>query len=118
MVDIKTVTKEELSFKIPFTLKALRNDNVHAFVVYFDIWFSQCHKPIHFSTGPHAKYTHWKQTVFYLNDALMVSPGDQMKGALSCKPNNINPRDLDIVINYDFQGKLNSVDNRQEYFLR
>lgn len=58
--------KSDLAFECPFTLTARRNDYVHALVAYFDIEFSHCHKPVRFSTGPHAKYTHWKQTVFYL----------------------------------------------------
>jgi len=118
VVDLNTVTKEQLSFKVPFSLTATRNDHCHAFVVYFDMWFTPCHKPIHFSTGPHAKYTHWKQTVFYLNEVLMLSPGDVVTGTLSAKPNSKNPRDMDIVITYEFKGKFNEVNVRQEFFLR
>ncbi len=29
--------------------------DIHAFLGWFDIAFSCCHKPIQFSTGPHAK---------------------------------------------------------------
>lgn len=78
--DLATVTKEELSFKAPFTLKATRDDSqcilsagatqktelstvdvdIHAFLAWFDISFSACHKPVKFSTGPHSQYTHWK----------------------------------------------------------
>lgn len=29
--------------------------DVHAFLGWFDINFSCCHKPVKFSTGPHAK---------------------------------------------------------------
>jgi protein arginine N-methyltransferase 1 len=72
-IDIRTVTKEDLAFKVPFSLKATRNDYVHAFLGWFDIQFSACHKPIQFSTGPQAKYTHWKQTVFYTPETLTVS---------------------------------------------
>jgi protein arginine N-methyltransferase 1 len=68
--------------------------------------------------GPHAKYTHWKQTVFYLNEVLMLSPGDVVTGTLSAKPNSKNPRDMDIVITYEFKGKFNDVSVRQEFFLR
>jgi hypothetical protein len=46
---------------------------VHALVGYFDVAFKACHKPIHFSTSPTARSTHWKQTVFYLHDTLTVS---------------------------------------------
>jgi hypothetical protein len=54
-----------------------RNDYVHALVGYFDTRFQGLHKPVSFSTGPKARTTHWKQTVFYLEDTLTVSQGDK-----------------------------------------
>jgi len=98
--DLATVTKEELSFKAPFTLKATRDDNIHAFLAWFDVSFSACHKPVKFSTGPHSQYTHWKQTVFYTIDPIAVFSGDLIQGTLTCSPNARNNRDLDIVIEY------------------
>lgn len=80
-----------------------RTDYIHALIAWFDIEFSACHKPVRFSTGPHTKYTHWKQTVFYLKDVLTVEAGESVKGVLSCKPNNDNRRDLDIVIDYEME---------------
>jgi len=61
VIDLNTVKIEDLTFEVDFMIKAVRNDYIHAFITYFDIQFKACHKPIHFSTGPHAKYTHWKQ---------------------------------------------------------
>jgi protein arginine N-methyltransferase 1 len=89
---------------VPFELKATRNDYVHAFLGWFDIAFSKCHKPIQFSTGPHAKYTHWKQTVFYTPETITVSENETIKGTLSCAPNSRNNRDLDIVIDWEVEG--------------
>ncbi len=34
--------------------------DAHAFLAWFDISFEATHKKVRFSTGPHAKYTHWK----------------------------------------------------------
>jgi protein arginine N-methyltransferase 1 len=62
-IDIMTVKKEDLTFQVPFQLTATRDDFVHALVAWFDISFSFCHKPIQFSTGPHARYTHWCDSV-------------------------------------------------------
>ncbi|RSH94015.1 hypothetical protein EHS25_006668 [Saitozyma podzolica] len=103
-IDIRTVQKEDLAFKVPFELKATRNDYVHAFLGWFDISFSCCHKPVNFSTGPQAKYTHWKQTVFYTPETLTVSEGETIRGMLSCAPNSRNNRDLDIVLDYEVVG--------------
>jgi len=112
--DLLTVTKEQLKFVANFKLTATRNDYVHAFLGWFDCAFRACHKPVSFSTGPHAKYTHWKQTVFYLNDMITLNQNDNIEGTISVAPNGKNPRDLDIVIDYKADGE-NNHDERREY---
>ena len=57
----------------PLQLTAGRNDYVHALVAYFDVTFGSCHKPLVLPTGPADAPTHWKQTVFYLEDEIIVS---------------------------------------------
>ncbi|KAK3826135.1 MAG: S-adenosyl-L-methionine-dependent methyltransferase, partial [Benniella sp.] len=114
-IDILTVQKEDLNFKVPFTLTANRNDYIHAFISWFDISFDACHKPVKFSTGPHSQYTHWKQTVFYTKDALTIRRDETITGELTCSPNARNPRDLDIVISFDFQGQQMSLEEKNEY---
>ncbi|KAF2281546.1 arginine n-methyltransferas-like protein [Westerdykella ornata] len=108
--DLYTVTPADLAFNVPYELQARRSDFVHALISWFDIEFSACHKPVRFSTGPHTKYTHWKQTVFYLKDVLTVEEGETITGMLENKPSEKNHRDLDIAISYT----LNTEDmNRQ-----
>ena len=101
-IDIMTVTKAELAFEVPFSLRMNRSDHVHALLGYFTIDFASegMTKPIRFGTGPFDRYTHWKQTVFYLPKDLQVSQGDMVSGVLRCVPNGKNPRDLDISIQY------------------
>ena len=69
-IDIQTLKKEEIPFEAPFHLQIRRNDYVQALVTFFNIEFTHCHKRVGFSTAPEAPYTHWKQTVFYLEDYL------------------------------------------------
>ncbi|RFU27433.1 hypothetical protein B7463_g8901, partial [Scytalidium lignicola] len=102
-LDLYTCTTKDLTFSLPFTLDCRRDDFIHALIAWFDIDFTACHKPIRFSTGPHTKYTHWKQTVFYLRDVLTVQQGEQIRGVLSNKPNDKNKRDLDVTIQYQLQ---------------
>ncbi|GAD94691.1 HNRNP arginine N-methyltransferase [Paecilomyces variotii No. 5] len=102
-LDLYTVTPADLAFKVPFQLTARRNDFIHAVIAWFDIDFTACHKPISFSTGPHAKYTHWKQTVFYIRDVLTVEENEVITGYLENKPNEKNKRDLDIKIGYKLE---------------
>lgn len=101
--DLNTVTTADLAFRVPYSLTAKRSDFIHALIAWFDIEFSACHKPICFSTGPHAKYTHWKQTVFYLRDVLTIEEEESVSGYLENKPNDKNKRDLDINLSYRFE---------------
>ena len=117
-VDIATCTVADLAFKQRFVLTASRNDYVHGFVGYFDIGFTQGHTVIGFSTSPMSRYTHWKQTVFYLNHELAVAAGEQINVVLECGPNQKNPRDLDIQIGYEWSGATGQVKAAQEYRLR
>lgn len=117
-IDCSTVTVEELSFVVPFKLTAIRNDYSHALVAYFDIQFSHCLKPVSFVTGPHVKPTHWKQTVLYLDRALPMEQGEILEGVLACRPNQKNPRDLDIAVEYKFKGRHSEAKSLLRYRLR
>eukprot|EP01135_Chromosphaera_perkinsii_P003509 Nk52_evm9s246 gene=Nk52_evmTU9s246 len=117
-VDILQVTKDELSFNVPFEVKSERDDYVHAFVTFFDISFTQTHKDVYFSTSPHDHYTHWKQTVFYLSEVLMIKKGETIQGTFSCVPNEKNHRDLDISITFEFNGQVMKAQGQYEYKMR
>lgn len=117
-IDLKTMKVEDLSFSSPFNLVIKRNDYVHAFVAYFNIEFSACHKPICFSTSPDSPYTHWKQTVFYFKDYLTVKKGEEIFGVFKCVPNNRNTRDLDFEIEFEFNGEHCQVQNKHKYRMR
>ncbi|RMJ24755.1 arginine n-methyltransferase [Aspergillus sp. HF37] len=102
VIDLYTVKSADLTFRSPFSLPVKRNDFIHALIAWFDIDFTACHKPISFSTGPHARYTHWKQTVFYLHDVLTTEEEEEVSGFIESRPNDKNKRDLDISISYKF----------------
>ncbi|KAI0017241.1 S-adenosyl-L-methionine-dependent methyltransferase [Xylariomycetidae sp. FL0641] len=102
-LDLYTCTTADLAFSVPFKMTCRRDDFIHALVAWFDIDFTACHKPIRFSTGPHTKYTHWKQTVFYLREVLTVQQGEEVVCNLDVRPNDKNRRDLDIKIDYKFE---------------
>ncbi|KAL8812225.1 MAG: hypothetical protein Q9223_001549 [Gallowayella weberi] len=116
-IDLYTIKAADLAFREPFTLDCRRNDFIHALIAWFDIEFTACHKPIRFSTGPHTKYTHWKQTVFYLREVLTVEENEQVQGVLQSKPNAKKKRDLDIEITYklDTDDSIRAAEGRCEY---
>lgn len=111
-LDILTCTTDDLAFTSPFALEAQRNDYIHGLVVYFECAFTQVHKPIGFTTAPFAKYTHWKQTVFYFHDPITVCKNEVLSGEISCKPNLRNKRDLDIGVSIVFQGEHSTLDEQ------
>jgi len=117
-IDIQTVKKEDIPFSSPFHLSFKRNDYLHALVTYFTVEFSHCHKRIGFSTSPEHQYTHWKQTVFYLEDYLTSKKGEEVTGTFTMKPNQRNVRDLDFEISVNFEGELCSVSETNAYRMR
>ncbi|XP_046863440.1 protein arginine N-methyltransferase 1-like [Xenia sp. Carnegie-2017] len=137
-INIETVQKEDLEFDVSYQLFSQRDDYIQALVSYFTIEFTHCHKRTGFSTGPEARYTHWKQTVFYLNDYLTVKHSEKIEGTFALKQNsrnNVNDfillspnlctctilnclRDLDFKISIAFDGELSSVKEETQYKMR
>ncbi|XP_017057544.1 protein arginine N-methyltransferase 1-B [Drosophila ficusphila] len=117
-VDLYTVQKEDLNFSSKFSLSIKRNDFVQALVTYFNIEFTKCHKRLGFSTSPDSTYTHWKQTVFYLDDHMTAKKNEEITGTFQMKPNERNNRDLDFVININFKGELSEIQETNTYRMR
>jgi len=117
-IDIQTVKKEEIPFTSNFSLFFKRNDYLHALVSFFTVEFSHCHKRIGFSTSPDHQYTHWKQTVFYMDDYITSKKGEEVTGVFTMKPNDRNVRDLDFEISINFEGELCTVKESNKYKMR
>ena len=117
-IDLATVTPGDLDFSAKFCLSAARNDYVHALVAYFDCTFSACHKPVSLSTSPRAPYTHWKQTVLYLDEVLVINAGETLEGEIRVHRNEKNHRDVDIHLSVALDGEHGSYELTQDYRLR
>ncbi|KAL1114998.1 hypothetical protein AAG570_007821 [Ranatra chinensis] len=117
-VDLYTVAKEDLNFTTEFNLQVRRNDYVQALVTYFAIEFSKCHKRVWFTTSPESLYTHWKQTVFYLDSYITAKKNEIISGKFTLKPNTRNNRDLDFTISVDFSGELCELHEDHMYRMR
>uniref|UniRef100_A0A4W6BXV6 type I protein arginine methyltransferase n=1 Tax=Lates calcarifer TaxID=8187 RepID=A0A4W6BXV6_LATCA len=111
VVDPKQVVTNSCLIKVRMT-------TFHALVTYFNIEFTKCHKKTGFSTAPDAPYTHWKQTVFYLEDYLTVRRGEEITGSIAMKPNEKNIRDLDFTFELDFKGQLCEAAISHDYKMR
>ncbi|TYI49189.1 hypothetical protein E1A91_D12G018100v1 [Gossypium mustelinum] len=117
-MDISNMVLGDASFTAPFKLIAERDDYIHAFVAYFDVSFTKCHKLMGFSTGPRSRATHWKQTVLYLEDVLTICEGETIIGSMTVAPNKKNPRDVDIMVKYSLSGRRCVVSRVQFYKMR
>uniref|UniRef100_A0A161MQ15 type I protein arginine methyltransferase n=1 Tax=Triatoma infestans TaxID=30076 RepID=A0A161MQ15_TRIIF len=117
-VDLYSVTKEDLNFSSDFTLQVCRDDYVQALVTYFTIEFTKCHKRVWLTTSPEAAYTHWKQTVFYLESYLTAKRGEIINGTFTLRPNPRNSRDLDFTIALRFDGQFTTLNELNTYRMR
>lgn len=115
-LNIRTCTKEDLTFQADFVLKSTRQDFCHALCAFFDVYFTQIHKPILLSTSPLTQYTHWKQTVFYLNGPITMCQGESLPCSITCKPNDRNARDLDIIVSHEFKGACMEYDKKDQLY--
>uniref|UniRef100_A0AAR2JCV0 type I protein arginine methyltransferase n=1 Tax=Pygocentrus nattereri TaxID=42514 RepID=A0AAR2JCV0_PYGNA len=93
-LDCNAVTTSELEFTADFTLKMT----------------ASTHCTVMFSTSPHCTKTHWKQTVFLLENPIPVQSGDELPGRITVRKNRKDPRALLVT--------LNLADWRQTYSLQ
>ncbi|XP_034948793.1 protein arginine N-methyltransferase 1 [Chelonus insularis] len=95
--DLYTVNSDCINFTAPFEFTIKRTGSLTSIVGYFDVFFD-LENPIHFSTGPHAQPTHWKQTVFSLSEPISITEGEIINGKLVCQRHPKNNRALIITI--------------------
>lgn len=117
-IDLSTCRREDLDFISPYTLQVQRRDFLHALVVWFDVTFSASEPAVVLSTAPGKEVTHWKQTVLYLEDAIVANKGDVLQGVIAVRKTEQNPRDLDVKVSFDFRGTVPYPAKVQYYRLR
>ncbi|KAL6043663.1 hypothetical protein STEG23_016092 [Scotinomys teguina] len=74
----------------------------------------RCYKRTDFSTSPESPYTHWKQTVFYTEDYLMVKTGEEISGIIGMRPNTMI---LDFIMDLDLKGQLCELSCSTNYWM-
>ncbi|KAL8169655.1 UNVERIFIED_CONTAM: Protein arginine N-methyltransferase 1 [Gekko kuhli] len=67
---------------------------------------SVCSLPHPERRSTESPYTHWKQTVFYMEDYLMVKTGEEIFGTIGMRSNAKKSQDLDFTIDLNFKGQL------------
>ena len=99
-IDLQTCSVKDLDFSNKFSLVANRTDYIHAFVGWFEVYFSHGSQTIKLSTSMELKNTHWKQSVFYIDDEIPIRKGEMIEGSILAKKDKLNPRELNIKLSY------------------
>ena len=84
-VNLVTMKQDDVNFSSQYKLNMDYTDKVHALVTWFDCTFSDLTRPVVLTTSPLKKYTHWKQSVFYLEKPLDVRKGDTLYGSIATR---------------------------------
>jgi len=98
--DLVKMKKEDVNFSATWILDIKKNSMASALVTWFDCIFENVKRPITLSTSPFAPYTHWKNTIFYIDKAIPVKEGDKLRGSIAVRQSKQNHRELDVKISY------------------
>ena len=113
-LDLVRMKKEDVEFSNFYSVEMLYNDYVHALVFWFDTDFGDLLNPVTLTTSPMKKYTHWKQSVLYLEKPLKVHMGDVLYGSIAVRQDRTNFRELNIKMSFHMQPNLKRKDYGKE----
>lgn len=102
-LDLVRMQPGEVNFSNFYSLKMNYTDKVHAMVAWFDTTFGDLKRPVVLTTSPMKKYTHWKQSVFYLEKPLDVRKGETLYGSIATRQDTTNFRELNIKISFHIE---------------
>ncbi|XP_063145644.1 protein arginine N-methyltransferase 3 [Candoia aspera] len=98
-IDCHFVSVPELEFSSDFVLTVTKTSVCTAIAGYFDVHFEKnCNKQILLSTSPCCTKTHWKQTMFFLENPISVEEGEALKGKITIHRNRKDPRALIVTL--------------------
>jgi protein arginine N-methyltransferase 1 len=98
----------DVEFSNYYSLRLNYNETVHAVVVWFDTGFEKLQNPEILSTSPMRQYTHWKQSVLYLDRPIVGKKGDLLYGTVANRKDRKNFRELNIKVSYHLESKEGS----------
>ncbi|XP_065186608.1 uncharacterized protein LOC135817361 [Sycon ciliatum] len=121
-LDAHVVNVKDLEFESSFRLECTRDTTLTALCSYFDTHFASSpeQKEVMFSCSPATPTTHWKQTVFVLNETLPVKKGYIIEGDISVKKQKQHQRALHVELKIRVQSSENTEVCRrvQEYVVQ
>ena len=107
-IDLYKVKKEELDFMSGYQIEFTEDTTFNGLVAWFNVEFNKVNKKVVLPTGPYDERTHWKQTVFYIEDDVEVDKGDKLWGNIAVIKDKKNFRFINVKISYHFD-KYNKV---------
>ncbi|XP_064488949.1 protein arginine N-methyltransferase 1-like isoform X2 [Ornithodoros turicata] len=97
-LDLNTCNPADCNFSAEFDLEITgAATEITALAGYFDCHFS-LPSPVILSTSPHAKPTHWQQTVFLFEKPIAVTAGALIHGSIDCRRDPRRRRELSVTI--------------------
>ncbi|XP_022223735.2 protein arginine N-methyltransferase 1-B-like [Drosophila obscura] len=112
-MDVRTISSEQLSFTVPFKLHSQRREIIDLFVVHFDFGFPGGTAEEVVSTSPCAPSTHWRQTVFHIDQHLPIEPGDRFAGTFGVSR---GANHLDFDIDWSYRSRLVKIKSHKQIF--
>lgn len=104
-LDLVHMQKGDVNFATKYELKANANSKISAIIGWFDCHFENLKRKVVLSTSPFKPYTHWKNTIFYLDKPQIVAAGDTLSGSVAVRQSKENFRELDVKYSFNFHTK-------------
>ena len=101
-IDLYKIKKEELDFMSGYQIIFNEDECFNGLVAWFNVTFNRIKNRITLSTAPEDEPTHWKQTVFYIEDDVYVKKGEKLWGNIAVIKDKKNFRFINVKISYHF----------------
>ncbi|KAH8355905.1 hypothetical protein KR200_001657 [Drosophila serrata] len=114
---LDTARNEPVAFRSNFLLTVRRPGIINLLVLYFDVGFPQGDSPVSLKlcTSPHSPWTHWEQTLLYLDEPLFVKANDRVRGVLGVTPDGQDRRCMTFELNISFRSARTRVESFKSF---
>ncbi|XP_061548761.1 protein arginine N-methyltransferase 2 isoform X2 [Phycodurus eques] len=105
MYTLQVADLEEMQGEFKFRLD--QSGVFHGFTAWFSVCFESLEEggaPVELNTGPDSEPTHWKQTLFMLDEPVSVRAADLISGTVILRRNPVWRRHLTVTIHWDING--------------
>lgn len=114
-IDVYIATKDDCDFKNLIYLMAMKDDYIHGFCLYFKVFFSETKPCVSFSTAPDSGYDFWSQTLFYLEEEILVKKNEAITGTFAMRPCAKTKCQFDFTLDIHFDGDICQYHNLSNY---